>query len=125
MSVTIEGNGAPSKSTVGSVNDLYKDLDSGQTYICAYVYQCVIYKKTVTEYIWEAVNTSSSSGSGEDGISPTVSITEIDGGHRVTITDAVGTKYFDVMDGADGADGSAIQQLLLFRYCTEDGRSRY
>lgn len=38
---------------------------------------------------------------GEDGVSPTVSVTEIEGGHRVTITDANGTSIFDVMDGED------------------------
>lgn len=37
---------------------------------------------------------------GEDGVSPTVSVTEIEGGHRVTITDANGTQVFDVMDGS-------------------------
>lgn len=39
---------------------------------------------------------------GEDGVSPTVTVTAISGGHRVTITDVNGTKTFDVMDGADG-----------------------
>jgi len=43
---------------------------------------------------------------GKDGVSPSVSITDIEGGHRVGITDASGTKTFDVMDGADGQDGS-------------------
>lgn len=44
---------------------------------------------------------------GQDGVSPAVTITEISGGNRVTITDAdhpLG-QTFDVMDGADGADG--------------------
>ena len=36
---------------------------------------------------------------GEDGISPTVTVTDITGGHRVTIIDADGTHTFDVMDG--------------------------
>ena len=43
---------------------------------------------------------------GEDGYSPTVKVSTISGGHRVTITDATGTRYFDVMDGKDGAGGS-------------------
>lgn len=42
---------------------------------------------------------------GEDGVSPVVEITDIDGGHRVSITDVEGTKTFDVMDGADGEQG--------------------
>ena len=47
------------------------------------------------------------SGSGEDGVSPTVTITTITGGHRVTITDAdhPSGQTFDVMDGTDGDDG--------------------
>ena len=39
---------------------------------------------------------------GSDGFSPIVNVTEITDGHRVSITDAIGTKTFDVMDGADG-----------------------
>lgn len=39
---------------------------------------------------------------GEDGYSPTVTVTTITGGHRVTITDASGDHVFDVMDGQDG-----------------------
>lgn len=41
-------------------------------------------------------------GNGIDGFSPIVNITEIDGGHRVTITDAEGKKTFDVLDGKEG-----------------------
>lgn len=40
-----------------------------------------------------------------NGYSPYVAVTDIPGGHRVTITDSVGTNEFDVMDGADGEDG--------------------
>ena len=39
---------------------------------------------------------------GADGISPTVEVRAIDGGHRVTVTDNAGAKSFDVMDGEDG-----------------------
>ena len=39
-------------------------------------------------------------GQGIPGISPTVEITDIEGGHRVTVTDAGGAHAFDVMDGA-------------------------
>ena len=46
---------------------------------------------------------------GKAGCSPTITVTDIAGGHRVKITDVNGTKYFDVMDGAasegDGKDG--------------------
>lgn len=43
---------------------------------------------------------------GADGISPTVSVSDIDGGHRVTITDKDGGTSFDVMDGKDGEGSS-------------------
>ncbi len=39
---------------------------------------------------------------GADGVSPTVTVTDITGGHRITIIDAINTQSFDVMDGADG-----------------------
>lgn len=39
---------------------------------------------------------------GADGMSPVASVTDIVGGHRITITDKNGTKTVDVMDGKDG-----------------------
>ena len=42
---------------------------------------------------------------GQDGYSPTLTVTDITGGHRVTITDASGTQTVDVMDGQDGQNG--------------------
>lgn len=44
---------------------------------------------------------------GKDGFSPTVDVSEIEGGHQVTITDAEGPKSFDVMDGS-GSEGVAF-----------------
>lgn len=41
---------------------------------------------------------------GPQGISPIITITDIKGGHRVTITDSEGSKSFDVMDGLDSDD---------------------
>lgn len=49
---------------------------------------------------------------GADGISPTVAVQDITGGHRVTITDKDGAKTFDVMDGAGGSGGAAVQSDL-------------
>lgn len=43
---------------------------------------------------------------GAPGVSPTVTVTNITGGHRVTITDAAGSSSFDVMDGAPGSPGA-------------------
>lgn len=42
---------------------------------------------------------------GADGISPTVSVEEIEGGHRISITDKDGTETVDVMNGTSGKDG--------------------
>ena len=41
----------------------------------------------------------------KDGFSPVVTITDIEGGHRITITDEDGDHTYDVMDGIDGTDG--------------------
>lgn len=44
---------------------------------------------------------------GQDGFSPIVAVETIEGGHRVTITDANDPpKQFDVMDGTIGKDGN-------------------
>lgn len=40
---------------------------------------------------------------GLNGVSPTVNIEAITGGYRITITDAEGTHYCDILNGADGA----------------------
>lgn len=39
---------------------------------------------------------------GPAGFSPTVSVTQIEGGNRVTITDANGSQSFDILDGSAG-----------------------
>ena len=67
-------------------------------------------------YVWNAeteqfVNTNVKAlgvdgTNGTDGYSPTVTVEEITGGHRITITDANRTTTVDVMDGADGATGA-------------------
>lgn len=46
---------------------------------------------------------------GEDGTSPSVIITEIEGGHRITITDEAHPEgqSFDVMDGSGGGGGTS------------------
>ena len=49
--------------------------------------------------------------SGADGISPTITVTDIEGGHRITITDATGAHSFDVMNGEDG--GGAVQDVQV------------
>ena len=43
---------------------------------------------------------------GETGFSPTITVIDISGGHRVTITDEQGMESFDVLDGHDGQNGA-------------------
>lgn len=51
---------------------------------------------------------------GKDGVSPTVAVTDIPGGHRVTITDADGSQSFDVLDGKDGTGGETTAGVTSF-----------
>ena len=50
------------------------------------------------------------------GQSPTIEVTDIQGGHRVTITDVNGTSSFDVMDTVIDKTEAAIQMLNNFVY---------
>ena len=50
-----------------------------------------------------------SASNGKDGISPTISVTDITGGHRLTIVDVNGSKTLDIMDGPAGSQGPAGQ----------------
>lgn len=52
----------------------------------------------------EKGETGAAGSPGANGVSPTVAVTDIPGGHRVTITDAAGTESFDVLDGAGAGD---------------------
>lgn len=57
----------------------------------------------------DPVNLTGPAGpSGADGVSPSVKVSELEGGHRITITDATGEHSFDVMDGEAGGGGGAI-----------------
>ena len=38
-------------------------------------------------------------------------VTEIEGGHRITITDATGEHSFDVMNGESGGGGGATYEI--------------
>lgn len=55
---------------------------------------------------------------GKPGFSPTVEVDDIDGGHKVTITDESGQKEFDVMDGKDRSGG--ISGVTSFNNRTGD-----
>lgn len=59
---------------------------------------------TASETIKE-VNAKADSGQ-LDGFSPTISVINITGGYRLTITDKNGSKTLDILNGKDGIDGS-------------------
>ena len=40
------------------------------------------------------------------GVSPTIEVEKIEGGHRVTVTDINGSQSFEVLDGESGASES-------------------
>lgn len=77
-------------------------------------------------------NPGADGADGTDGFSPTVSVSEISGGHQVTITDASGLHVFNVMDGEDGETPSTDQFVTntaltqaLGDYVTADTLAEY
>ena len=50
---------------------------------------------------------------GNDGKSPVVTVTDIENGHRISITDKDGTKTIDVLNGKDGKDGTQIDDTTV------------
>lgn len=60
---------------------------------------------------------------GKNGVSPTVTVEDIEGGHRVTITDAAGIKTVDVLDGKPGKDGAAGKDAVVDATLTQDGQA--
>ena len=63
-------------------------------------------EKIVEDYLAEHAPSPGEDGAdGKDGVSPTVSVEAIDGGHRITITDVNGSHSIDVLNGKDGVDG--------------------
>lgn len=71
----------------------------------------VVDKAAIEEAVAEALEQAKASGKfdgadGKDGVSSTISVSVITGGHRLTIKDASGTKTVDLLNGKDGEDGS-------------------
>ena len=69
----------------------------------------------------ETVNIKGPAGSnGEPGVSPDISVSKIDGGNRITITDKNGTSVVDVMDGTPGTDGGTYIPVRGTDYWTDE-----
>lgn len=56
---------------------------------------------------------------GPDGVSPIIKVSNIQGGHRVTITDIKGTQYFDVKDTIFDSTEAVTRLLSDFVYIGE------
>ena len=91
-----------------NIGDLPNLSDVQDTALLVVEFESKAYKLTGAQ--WKAYAIAAAQGvnkgdPGDDGVSPTVSVADISGGHRVTITDAAGVKTFDVLNGADGSPG--------------------
>lgn len=56
---------------------------------------------------------------GADGYSPAVLVREVEGGHRITITDANGAKSFDVMNGTNEISEAVLDYMSTYVYIGE------
>lgn len=96
----------------GIITEEYED---GSTNTYTFVYDEETDSTTITNSegdttVIKGLNPAGNSDA-EDGFSPVVTVTDIEGGHRVSVTDANGTQAFDVMDGKDGENGETIEPL--------------
>lgn len=63
-------------------------------------------QRIVEEYLADITPGQGEPGKdGKDGVSPVVTVREIAGGYRITITDVYGTQDIELRHGANGADG--------------------
>ena len=58
----IESKGAPNKSTVGAIGDIYTDTISGNKYVLEFIIHVRSYRKAEEQYIWKPVVASTSEG---------------------------------------------------------------
>jgi hypothetical protein len=92
--------GAPSGGKSGQVLKKNSDQDYD------YSWQDDVGGSNVSEdYIISVVNDYLAKNPPQNGVSPTVEITPIENGHRVTITDINGDHSFDVLNGDKGDKG--------------------
>ena len=62
---------------------------------------------------------------GADGFSPTISVADIENGHRVTITDKNGTNSYDIVGGSGGSSNKRIEYLTVYADKWEGKTSPY
>jgi hypothetical protein len=63
-------------------------------------------KGTETLYLYQGApgNDGKNGANGKDGVSPTITVEEIEGGNRLTITDKNGTQSVDILNGEQGKE---------------------
>lgn len=106
----IEMNGAPDRTTVGTVGDICTNLLNGAKYKLVSISNITGHKTTDCFYDWRLLDEDESGNHADAAISPTINVTEIDGGHRVSVTDVNGEQSFDVMNGLKGDKGDTGEQ---------------
>lgn len=89
----------PTKNTEGEIGDIVTVSSSGDKYELVRTYTVKTYHDTVTIYEWVQVYDPVDEGGGGSVVSPTIATQAIDGGTRIFIRDAGGSKHFDVMNG--------------------------
>lgn len=90
-------------TTIGALPNL---ADISDDALLVVEFQGVAYSITGAQWKAYAVAAAAGVNKGDPGFSPLVTVSEVDGGHLVTITDAKGTKSVVVENGEDGEPGT-------------------
>lgn len=106
------------KATTGLSDAEYENIIKDLTFILTEYFGKFVSREKLYDIVVEYAqnNTELLKGDkGDDGISPSVALANIEGGHRITFTDAQGKKHYDVnngKDGKDGKDGVGISEVV-------------
>ena len=95
-------------STDGVLDYVWNTSIHTGIYVSKGIYNADIVAESYLETIkeWENRLEVVENSIGGSGISPIIKVTPIEGGNRLEITDAEGTKVVDIMNGTNGKDGS-------------------
>jgi len=91
--------------TIAALNDGVQEVNDAVEGIPAVIDAALQEAKDSGEFDGKDGKDGKDGEDGADGFSPIVSVSEITGGHEISITDAQGTETFDVLDGKPGEDG--------------------
>ena len=95
-------------STDGVLDYVWNTSIHTGIYVSKGIYNADIVAESYLETIkeWENRLEVVENSIGGSGISPIIKVTPIEGGNRLEITDAEGTKVVDIMNGTNGKDGT-------------------